>query len=107
MLFLQLSDTQRLPWVGVAASDGSRSAEKIQIIASQMIPPKATGLGGCTVVSYYQMLLRKAAKSEVGFAESSKFCRPQQTAPLLNHHHAEAGSFEHDASGFCRLSLQR
>lgn len=104
MLFLQLSDTERMPWVGVAASKGSRSAEKIQVIASQMIPPKAPVQGGCTVVSYYQILLQKAAECEVGFAESSKLCRPQQTAPP---HHAEAGSLEHDASGFCRLSLQR
>lgn len=107
MLFLQLSDTERMPWVGVAATKGSRSAEKIQVIASQMIPPKAPVLGGCTVVSYYQILLQKAAECEVGFAESSKLCGPQHTAPLLIRHHAEAGSLEHDASGFCRLSLQR
>ncbi|XP_075906430.1 uncharacterized protein ddias [Nelusetta ayraudi] len=104
---IKLSDTERMPWVGVAATKGSRSAEKIQVIASQMIPPKAPVLGGCTVVSYYQILLQKAAECEVGFAESSKLCGPQHTAPLLIRHHAEAGSLEHDASGFCRLSLQR
>lgn len=107
LLFLQLCNTERLPWVPIPAGQGSRSTEKIQVIASQMIPPKASALGGCTVVSYYQTLLQRAAECELQFAESSKLCRPPRAAPLLKHHHAEAGGFELDASGFCPLSLQR
>lgn len=107
MLFSQLSDTESKPWAGVSAVKGSHSAEKIQVIASQMIPPKPTMVGGCTVVSYYHILLQKAAECELGFAKSSRLFRPPQMAPLLIHPQPEAGSFEHDASGFCRLSLQR
>lgn len=106
-MFLQLPDTERLPWVRIPTTKGSCSAEKIQVIASQMIPPKAPVLGGCTVLSYYQTLLQKAAECELQFAESGKLCRPPRVASLLKRHHLEAGGLEHDASGFSPLSLQR
>lgn len=107
LLFFQLSDTEQLPWVGITATKNScRSTGKVQVIASQMIPPQAPLLGGCTVVSYYQILLQKAAECELQLAESSTY-RPPRASPLLKRHHAEAGGFEHDASGFFSLSLQR
>lgn len=87
--------------------NGSGSSEKTDVIASQMILPKATVLGGCTVVSYYQNLLRKAAEYELGCAESSRLCRPRLIALLSTPHRSPAGSFGHDASGFGSLSLQR
>lgn len=97
----QLTDTGTLPWVRGPVMNG----EKIEVIASQMILPKATVLGGCTVVSYYQKLLQKAAEYEPGCAESSKLCRPQLM--LLIPHRSPAGSFGQDASGFGSLLLQR
>lgn len=96
LFLLQLPDTERLPWVKIPETNASGSTDKIQVIASQMIPPKASVLGGCTVVSYYQTLLEKAAESELHTA-----------APLLRRHHAENCGFEHDASGFGPLSLPR
>lgn len=40
-----------------------------QFVASQMILPKASGLSGCTVLSYYQILLQKASDYEEGSAD--------------------------------------
>lgn len=87
--------------------NGSGSSEKLEVIASQMILPKATVLGGCTVVSYYQSLFQKAAEYELECAESNKLCRPQLIALLPTPHRSPAGSFGQDASGFGSLSLQR
>ncbi|XP_039990733.1 uncharacterized protein ddias isoform X2 [Xiphias gladius] len=75
-----------------------------------MILPKAAGLGGCTVVSYYRILLQKAAEYELGSTGPSKPCRPPETTLLLIHHHSLASSFSNatlSASGLLSQSLQR
>ncbi|XP_017274262.1 uncharacterized protein ddias [Kryptolebias marmoratus] len=62
-------------WFGDPGPNGSSSRETTQFVASQMILPKAVGLGGCTVLSYYQILLQKASEYEEGSADPA--------APLL------------------------
>uniref|UniRef100_A0A1A7WHY0 Chromosome 11 open reading frame 82 n=1 Tax=Iconisemion striatum TaxID=60296 RepID=A0A1A7WHY0_9TELE len=66
---IKLTRTENGPWFGNPASNGSSSRESTQFVASQMILPKAAGLTGCTVLSYYQILLQKA--SEDGSADPS------------------------------------
>lgn len=107
---LQLTETESGPWFGGPVANGSGSNNKVHVIASQMILPKATGLGGCTVVSYYQILLQKAAEYELGSSDSSKTSRPPPTTLLLIPHHSPASSFNNDAhcsSGFLSQSLLR
>ncbi|XP_029290586.1 DNA damage-induced apoptosis suppressor protein isoform X2 [Cottoperca gobio] len=61
---IKVTTTESGPWFGGHVANGSSS--KVHYIASQMILPKATGLEGCTVVSYYRLLLQKAAEYELG-----------------------------------------
>lgn len=84
--------------------NGSSSKNTVQFIASQMILPKATGLEGCTVVSYYRILLQKAAERELGSS------RPPAANLLLIPRLSPAGSFSNAslcASGLLSQSLQR
>uniref|UniRef100_A0A1A8J0F5 Chromosome 11 open reading frame 82 n=1 Tax=Nothobranchius kuhntae TaxID=321403 RepID=A0A1A8J0F5_NOTKU len=64
---IKLTRAENGLWFGDPGSNGSRSGESTQLVASQMILPKAMGSTGCTVLSYYQILLQKA--SEDGSAD--------------------------------------
>ncbi|XP_045909070.1 DNA damage-induced apoptosis suppressor protein [Micropterus dolomieu] len=99
---IKVTETERRPWLGGAVANGSSSKNTVQFIASQMILPKATGLEGCTVVSYYRILLQKAA--ELGSS------RPPAATLLLIPRLSPAGSFSNAslcASGLLSQSLQR
>lgn len=107
---IKATDTESWPWLGGSVVDGSSSKDMVQFIASQMILPKAPGLEGCTVVSYYHILLQKAAECELGATDPSKTRRPPATTLLLIPHHSPASSFNNGtlcASGFLSPSLQR
>ncbi|XP_054471065.1 uncharacterized protein ddias [Anoplopoma fimbria] len=106
---IKVTETESRPWLGVPVANGSSSKEAVHFIASQMILPKAMGLGGCTVVSYYQTLLQKAAEYELGSTDPSKTFRPPATL-LLIPHHFPASSFNNStlsASGLLSQSPQR
>ncbi|XP_051236522.1 DNA damage-induced apoptosis suppressor protein isoform X2 [Dicentrarchus labrax] len=106
---LKVTETQSGPWFGGPVANGSRSKDTVHFIAYQMILPKAAGLGGCTVVSYYRILLQKAAEYELGSADSRKTSRPPAATLLLIPRHSPASSFSNDtlcASGLFPL-LQR
>ncbi|XP_068587098.1 uncharacterized protein ddias [Cebidichthys violaceus] len=104
---IKVTQTESLPWFGVPAANGSSSKEAVHFIASQMILPTAAGLEGCTVVSYYQILLQRAAEYELGSTDPSKTSRPPAAALLLIHHHFPAGSFNNStASGLLPQSPQ-
>lgn len=97
-------------WFGGPVANGSSSKNGTQFVATQMILPKATGLGGCTVVSYYRILLQKAAESELISADTCRTPRFPATTPLLIHAHSSTSSFSDatlSASGFLSQSLQR
>ncbi|CAB1418055.1 unnamed protein product [Pleuronectes platessa] len=84
----------------------SKDGDRLQFIASQMLLPKASGGGGCSVVSYYRALLQRAAEYELG----SKTSRPLETSLLLIRHLSPSSSFNNSspfASGLLSLSLQR
>ncbi|XP_040900747.1 DNA damage-induced apoptosis suppressor protein [Toxotes jaculatrix] len=85
--------------------NGSSSKDTVQFIASQMILPKAAGLGGCTVVSYYRLLLQKAAEYEQGSTDPSN-TRPPETTLLLIPHHSPASSFNNSTFSASRLFSQ-
>ncbi|XP_013880484.1 DNA damage-induced apoptosis suppressor protein [Austrofundulus limnaeus] len=72
---IKLTGTESGPWFGGPDSNDPSSRETAQFVASQMILPKASGLSGCTVLSYYQALLQKASEYEEGSADPA--------APLL------------------------
>ncbi|XP_070688403.1 uncharacterized protein ddias [Pempheris klunzingeri] len=101
---IKITEAESRPWAAGPVTNGSSRKEKVHFIASQMILPKA-GLEGCTVVSYYQILLQRAAEYELG---STK--RPPATALLLIPCHSPANSFNDttlSASGLLPRTLQR
>ncbi|KAM3610154.1 uncharacterized protein V6R79_026207 [Siganus canaliculatus] len=87
---IKVSKTQNGPWSGSPV--GSNDKETANFIASQMILPQAPGLGGCTVVSYFQILLQKAAEYERS-TDPSGITRRPETPLLLISHHSPAASF--------------
>ncbi|XP_018522523.1 DNA damage-induced apoptosis suppressor protein [Lates calcarifer] len=94
---------------GEPAANGSSSKDTVQFIASQMILPNAAGLRGCTVVSYYRILLQRAAEYEQGSTDPSKSSRPPETL-LLIPHCSSGSSFSNatfSASGLLSQSPQR
>ncbi|XP_067449829.1 DNA damage-induced apoptosis suppressor protein [Thunnus thynnus] len=106
---IKVAETESGPWLGGRAPNGSNSTDMVQFIASQMILPKATGLGGCSVVSYYRILLQKA-EYEQESTDHSKTYRPPATVLLMAPHHSSASSFNNttlSASGLLSQSLQR
>ncbi len=107
---LQVTGTERRPWLGGPGANGSSSKDTVQLIASQMILPKDAGLGGCTVVSYYRVLLQKATEYELGSADPSKTSRPPARTLLLFPRQSPASSFNNatlSTSGLLSQSLQR
>ncbi|GLD58292.1 uncharacterized protein AKAME5_001042400, partial [Lates japonicus] len=95
---------------GEPAVNGSSSKDTVQFIASQMILPNAAGLRGCTVVSYYRILLQRAAEYEQGSTDPSKSSRPPETTLLLIPHCSSGSSFSNatlSASGLLSQSPQR
>ena len=96
---LQLTETESGFWSTNPVGNVSVSNDGLHFIASQMILPKAAGLEGCTVISYYQVLLQKAEEYELGSADSSKASRSPPTTLLLIPHHSPASSFNNDAFG--------
>ncbi|CAK6967268.1 DNA damage-induced apoptosis suppressor protein [Scomber scombrus] len=107
---IQVAGTESGPWLGGHALNGSNNTDPAQFIASQMILPKATGLGGCSVVSYYRILLQKAAEYEQESTDPSKTYRPPSTTPLMIPHHSSTSSFNNATlsdSGLLFWSLQR
>ncbi|XP_073320774.1 uncharacterized protein ddias [Pagrus major] len=102
---LKLPETESGPWLRGPVGNGSSTKDTPHFIASQMILPKATGLGGCTVVSYYQILLQKAASTD-----PSKTSGPPATTLLLLARQSPARSFNDGtlcASGLFSQSLLR
>ncbi|KAG8001446.1 hypothetical protein GBF38_007104 [Nibea albiflora] len=105
-----LKVTESGPLFGGPAANDCSSKDAVYFIASQMILPKAAGLGGCTVVSYYRVLLQKAADFELGSADPSKTSRPPVTDLLLIACNSPGRSFNNIslcAAGFLSRSLQR
>ncbi|KAF7662401.1 hypothetical protein LDENG_00236390 [Lucifuga dentata] len=90
---LKVTDAESGRLLGRPAPSGSTRNDTVQFIASQMILPKAAGLAGCTVISYYQILLQKAAEYEQVSTDSSKTTRAPATILLLTSHHSPASSF--------------
>ncbi|CAJ1048946.1 uncharacterized protein ddias [Xyrichtys novacula] len=97
---IKVTETEPEPWL--RRGDGSSSSNAAQLIANQMILPKALSLGGCTVVSYYQGLLQKAAEFELGSTDPS--LRPPEAPLLLLPCYSPASSFNH--AYHCTLDLQ-
>ncbi|XP_014846777.1 PREDICTED: DNA damage-induced apoptosis suppressor protein [Poecilia mexicana] len=73
---IKVSRTEREPWLEEPDGSETGRGERAQFVASQMILPPASGLTGCTVLSYYQRLLQRASEH---VADPS---RPS-SAPLL------------------------
>nr|XP_046239383.1 uncharacterized protein ddias [Scatophagus argus] len=94
---LKVTETESVPWFGSSSKDTDN------FIATQMILPKATGLAGCTVASYYGILLQKAAEYEQGLTDPSKTSRPPATTLLLIRHRSPSSSFNN--STFCSSGL--
>uniref|UniRef100_A0A8C8DGX7 Replication factor A C-terminal domain-containing protein n=1 Tax=Oryzias sinensis TaxID=183150 RepID=A0A8C8DGX7_9TELE len=76
---LKFTETGNEPWCQRPPSDGFNRGDRAQFVASQMLPPTPGGPAGCTVVTYYQVLLQNASEPQC--------CIPRKrlpaTAPLL------------------------
>ncbi|KAM4597420.1 uncharacterized protein ddias isoform 2-T2 [Fundulus diaphanus] len=79
---IKVSGTEREPWLEHPDGNESGRRERAQFVATQMILPTASGLTGCTVLSYFQRLLQKASEYVAESVDCSKAFRPL-TAPLL------------------------
>ncbi|KAK5624205.1 hypothetical protein CRENBAI_000023 [Crenichthys baileyi] len=79
---IKVSRTEREPWLEDPDGNESSRRERAQFVASQMILPTASGLTGCTVLSYYQRLLQKASQHVAESSDPSKTFRPL-ASPLL------------------------
>ncbi|XP_028295268.1 DNA damage-induced apoptosis suppressor protein [Gouania willdenowi] len=80
---LKLNDRENGLWSeGSLPNNGS--TDVTQFVASQMILPDASGLGGSTVVRYYQALLHKASQYQLGSPYLSKGSRFPDTPLLLD-----------------------
>ncbi|TKS69908.1 DNA damage-induced apoptosis suppressor protein [Collichthys lucidus] len=107
---LKVTKTDSGPLFGGPVANGPSSKHAVHFIASQMILPKAAGLEGCTVVSYYRSLLQKAADFELGSTDPSKTSRPPAADLLLIPCNSPGRSFNNIslcAAGFLSRSLQR
>ncbi|KAM7406321.1 hypothetical protein PAMP_000705 [Pampus punctatissimus] len=107
---IKVAETESRPWLGGRAQNGSSSKDTFQFIANQMILPGATGLEGCSVVSYYRILLQKAAEYEQESTDPSKTYRPPATTLLMIPHHSSVSSWNNvtlSASGLLSQSMQR
>ncbi|XP_028257774.1 DNA damage-induced apoptosis suppressor protein [Parambassis ranga] len=105
---IKVLETESRPWVGGPALNGSNSS--VQLVASQMILPKAMGLGGCTVLSYYHTLLQKVSENELGSANQSTTSNHPAATLLLTLGQSPNSSFgdaKLSASGPLCQSLQR
>ncbi|KAK2854230.1 hypothetical protein Q5P01_006891 [Channa striata] len=80
-------------WTGGPFANGSCGKDTVQFVASQMILPKAAELTGCTVVSYYRILLQKAEEYEQGSTDISKTSRPPASTLVVIPQHSPASSF--------------
>ncbi|CAI5645856.1 unnamed protein product [Oreochromis niloticus] len=107
---IKVMEAESALWFGGPAPSSSSSKSAAQFVATQMILPKATGLGGCTVVSYYRILLQKAFQSELVSADTSRITSLPATTLLLIHDHSPTSSFSDatlSASHLLPRSLQR
>lgn len=93
---MKLTESDCRPWIEGSLRKSSGNKDVPQLIANQMILPKATGLGGCSVVTYYQKLLQKASDS----SRASRFPAAQL---LLTPHNSPACSFNVTLSSPCFL----
>lgn len=104
----QITERDSEPWVG--RTNGPCSNDKVQLIATQMILPKAAGLGGCTVLNYYQTILRKATEYEQLTTDPCKTLKLPGKPLLLIPHDSLTSGFTNEAlcsSDFLSLSLLR
>ncbi|XP_023153834.2 DNA damage-induced apoptosis suppressor protein [Amphiprion ocellaris] len=101
---LKASETESGPWFGGSFLNGSSSKDRSQFVASQMILPKAPGLSGCTVISYYRSLLQKVSEYE---GKASRL--PEATLLLIPDHSPTSSSINasFSATGLLTPSLQR
>ncbi|XP_059202786.1 uncharacterized protein ddias [Centropristis striata] len=99
-------ETENGPWLGRPVANGSNCKEAAHFIASQMILPIALGLEGCTVVSYYRLLLQKAAQYEQRSTDPSKNSRPPATILLPIPQHFPASSFNNGTLSLSGLLSQ-
>ncbi|XP_074521772.1 uncharacterized protein ddias [Halichoeres trimaculatus] len=108
---IKVTETEPKPWLGRPPGSCSRDTkDTVQLIASQMIVPKALSPTGCTVVSYYQVLLQKVADYVPGAADRRKSSRLRESSLLLLPHHSTASSINGASlctSGLLNQSLQR
>ncbi|KAM9860576.1 uncharacterized protein ddias [Aulostomus maculatus] len=92
---LKIPDSESHPLL-----NGSCDANTGHFVASQMILPKVPGLRGCSVISYYRILLQRAAEYELGCTDPSEPPRPPPTTLLLIPHQSPASSFNNTTLSF-------
>lgn len=103
---IKVAENDSEPWV----ENTTGNSDMAQLIATQMILPKAAGLMGCTVLNCYEAVLQKAAETKQCTVD------PDETAKLLLEplwpiqHNSPTPGFTNDtlhSSGFLPLSFSR
>ncbi|XP_061880512.1 DNA damage-induced apoptosis suppressor protein isoform X1 [Entelurus aequoreus] len=89
---IKVTNSQSCPWSEDHVPSGSGPKDMAQFTATQMISPKAIGLEGCSVISYYRILLRRTVEQRVS-TDPNKSCTISST-PLIPQD-SPASSFSH------------
>lgn len=85
------------PWLG-------QTTEMAQLIATQMILPKATGLLGCTVLNYYEAIFQKATEYKLHTTDAHKTCISKVKPLLSTQCNSPTTRFWNDTSYSCSVS---
>ncbi|XP_061670503.1 uncharacterized protein ddias isoform X2 [Syngnathoides biaculeatus] len=90
---IKVRDSQWCPWSGDRHQGASGSKEMAQFIATQLIFPKAAGLGNDSVLGYFRLLLRKAEERRQESNDPEKSCAIPTTPPSRIPQDSQASSF--------------
>lgn len=102
---IKVTERDHEPWV-----ENSGSGHMAQLIATQMMLPKAAGLRGCTVLNYYEAGLQKARQTQKCIADANKAINPEEESQWPVPSNSPTPGFTNDtlqSSGFILLPLSR
>ncbi|XP_055015709.1 DNA damage-induced apoptosis suppressor protein [Boleophthalmus pectinirostris] len=103
---IKLTESDNEPWVGRSTSSNNMA----QLIATQMILPEAAGLRGCTVLTYFEAILQKAAEAKLSTTDTFKNPKLQREPLWPVPHNSQTSEFTNEtlcSSDFLPLSLSR
>ncbi|XP_072321633.1 uncharacterized protein ddias [Eucyclogobius newberryi] len=103
---IKVTQSDHEPWVGRSCGSNNMA----QLIATQMMLPEAAGLRGCTVLSYFEAVLQKAAEAKLSTTNIFNNAKLQRESLWPIPHNSPTSGFTNDtfcSSDFLPWSLSR